>query len=232
MVSADGRPARRCGCGGRDDPCFRRQGRDIAPVCNVLSRFAVPLFIMLSAFGHGGEDQDISAPLGLFGRRMKRILPPFVLWSALYLVVEAMFGKPHARPLWDLVSGGAYIHLYFIIVLIQLEILYVPLYRAVRRAPNLTLAASAVITLVMQLVICGERMELWTLPERAALYADLCAIPAVLCRRAVDAPAGQAAVRGSLPGACRRVACLCRERGAGDMGRGALPGAGQPVPAA
>ena len=109
---------------------------DIAPVCNVLSRFAVPLFIMLSAFGHGGEDQDISAPLKLFGRRMKRILPPFVLWSALYLIVEAIFGKPHARPLWDLVSGGAYNHLYFIIVLIQLEILYVPLYRAVRRAPN------------------------------------------------------------------------------------------------
>lgn len=143
---------------------------DIAPVCNVLSRFAVPLFIMLSAFGHGGEDQDVSAPLGLFGRRMKRILPPFVLWSALYLIVEAIFGKPHARPLWDLVSGGAYIHLYFIIVLIQLEILYVPLYRAVRRAPNLTLAASAVITLAMQVLICGDWLALWSLPALPIPY--------------------------------------------------------------
>lgn len=143
---------------------------DIAPVCNVLSRFAVPLFIMLSAFGHGGEDQDVSAPLKLFGRRMKRILPPFVLWSALYLVVEAIFGKPHARPLWDLVSGGAYIHLYFIIVLIQLEILYVPLYRAVRRAPNLTLTASAVITLAMQVLICGDWLALWSLPALPIPY--------------------------------------------------------------
>ena len=111
----------------------------IAALCNVLARFAVPLFILLSGFGHGGDDQDISAPLKLFAKRMKRILPPFVLWSLIYLAVEAFFGKPHETPLWDLVSGGAYIHLYFIIVLIQLEILYVPLYRRCGARPNITL---------------------------------------------------------------------------------------------
>ena len=83
----------------------------IAALCNVLARFAVPLFILLSGFGHGGDDQDISAPLKLFAKRMKRILPPFVLWSLIYLAVEAFFGKPHETPLWDLVSGGAYLHL-------------------------------------------------------------------------------------------------------------------------
>ncbi len=142
----------------------------IAALCNVLARFAVPLFILLSGFGHGGDDQDISAPLKLFAKRMKRILPPFVLWSLIYLAVEAFFGKPHETPLWDLVSGGAYIHLYFIIVLIQLEILYVPLYRAVRRAPNITLAVSALVTLAMQVLICGDWLALWSLPALPIPY--------------------------------------------------------------
>lgn len=145
----------------------------VQTVCNQLARFAVPLFILLSGFGHGGENQDIDAPLRLFCRRMRRILPPFVLWSVVYLLVDAAFGKPHERPLWDLVSGGAYIHLYFIIVLIQLEILYVPLYRAVRRAPHATLAAAAVLTLAMQVLICGEFLSLWTLPPLPLPYTRL-----------------------------------------------------------
>lgn len=78
-----------------------------AQVCNQLARFAVPLFILLSAFGHGAPGQNLMQPVPLFLRRMKRILPPFWLWSALYLLVDALFGRPHAAPLWDLVSGGA-----------------------------------------------------------------------------------------------------------------------------
>ena len=139
-------------------------------VCNQLARFSVPLFILLSGFGHGDADRDLRAPLRLFGARMRRILPPYVLWSALYLAGEAVFGKPHEKPLWDLLTGGAYIHLYFIFVLVQFEVLYVPLYRAVQKAPNLTLAVSAAVTLGMQVLICGDWLALWTLPALPVPY--------------------------------------------------------------
>ena len=137
----------------------------IPVACNQLARFSVPLFILLSGFGHGGDDQDLSAPLNLFIRRMKRILPPYLCWSVLYLLIEAAFGAPHPRPVWDVLTGGAYMHLYFIFALVQFEILYVPLYRAVQKAPNLTLLLSAVITMSMQVLICGQMQGLWQLPQ-------------------------------------------------------------------
>lgn len=141
-------------------------------LCNVLSLFAVPLFILLSGFGHGGE-QDLSAPRRLFVRRMKRLLPPYILWSLLYLAVGALFGKPHPRPVWACLTGAAYMHLYFIFVLIQFEILYVPLYRAVRRAPRVTLLVSAVVTLGMQTLLCGQQLALWELPPLPMPYTKL-----------------------------------------------------------
>lgn len=144
-----------------------------AQVCNQLARFAVPLFILLSAFGHGAPGQNLMQPAPLFLRRMKRILPPFWLWSALYLSLDALFGRPHTAPLWDLVSGGAYMHLYFIVVLAQFELLYVPLYRAVERAPYQTLLLSGLITLVMQALLCGAQLGLCRLPALPVPYSSL-----------------------------------------------------------
>ena len=45
-----------------------------------------------------------------------------------------------------------------------------PLYRAVRRAPNITLAVSALVTLAMQVLICGDWLALWSLPALPIPY--------------------------------------------------------------
>lgn len=56
-------------------------------------------------------------------RRLSRVLPPYFLWSAAYLVLEALCGMPHAHPLFDLLTGGAYVHLYYIFILVQFVLL-------------------------------------------------------------------------------------------------------------
>lgn len=201
-----------------------------AQACNQLARFAVPLFILLSAFGHGAPGQNLAHPARRFLRRMKRILPPFWLWSALYLAVDTLFGRPHTAPLWDFLSGGAYMHLYFIVVLVQFELLYVPLYRAVECAPRQTLVLSALVTLSMQALLCGAQLGLFRLPALPVPYSSLF-VPYLLfytvglwLRRRDALPASR---RGG--GYCTAVDIKCRCRA---VYGAPLSNAGQPVAAA
>ena len=98
------------------------QTTDAELVWNQLSRFAVPMFLVLTGFGHAGAlTEGKFEPQGWTAvrRRLSRVLPPYFLWSAAYLVLEALCGTPHAHPLFDLLTGGAYVHLYYIFILVQ-----------------------------------------------------------------------------------------------------------------
>lgn len=90
------------------------QTTDAELVWNQLSRFAVPMFLVLTGFGHAGAlAEGKFEPQGWTAvrRRLSRVLPPYFLWSAAYLVLEALCGMPHKHPLFDLLTGGAYVHL-------------------------------------------------------------------------------------------------------------------------
>lgn len=113
------------------------QTTDAELVWNQLSRFAVPMFLVLTGFGHAGAlAEGKFEPQGWTAvrRRLSRVLPPYFLWSAAYLVLEALCGTPHKHPLFDLLTGGAYVHLYYIFILVQFVLLADFLRRTLRAA--------------------------------------------------------------------------------------------------
>ena len=101
--------------------------------CNQTARFAVPLFIMLSGYGHmySWLQHSGQSAVQTAKRRLQRVLPAYLVWSVLYLAVDAVFGKPHAHP-------------------ILLSELFC---RAVERHPAVTLLLSAGLTFGMEMVI-------------------------------------------------------------------------------
>ncbi len=115
---------------------------------NQLARFSVPLFLLLSGFGHGGASEE--SWTHALRRRLGRILPPYLLWSGIYLLVDAAFVRPHAAPLRDLLFGTAYMHLYYIPVLLQFLLLSPLLRRAAVRWPRGAPLLSAVLSLAAQ----------------------------------------------------------------------------------
>ena len=88
-------------------------------------------------------------------RRLKRVLPAYLVWSAAYLLLEAASGAPHAHPVRDILTGKAYMHLYYIPVLVQFIVLSGPLQRAARRFPRRTLVIAAAVSLAAQAVLCA-----------------------------------------------------------------------------
>ncbi len=86
-------------------------------------------------------------------RRLGRVLPPYLLWSGIYLLVDAAFGRPHAAPLRDLLFGTAYMHLYYIPVLMQFLLLSPLLRRAAARWPRGAPLLSAAVSLAAQALI-------------------------------------------------------------------------------
>lgn len=123
--------------------------------CNQTARFAVPLFVMLSGCGHMHSwlQHSGQSAVQTAKRRLKRVLPAYLVWSVLYLAVDAVFGKPHAHPIKNLLTGGSYVHLYYIFILVQLILLSELFCRAVERHPAVTLLLSAGLTLGMEIVL-------------------------------------------------------------------------------
>ena len=109
--------------------------------CNQTARFAVPLFIMLSGYGHMHSwlQHSGQSAVQTAKRRLKRVLPAYLVWSVLYLAVDAVFGKPHAHPIKNILTGGSYVHLYYIFILVQLILLSELFCCAVERHPAVTL---------------------------------------------------------------------------------------------
>lgn len=123
--------------------------------CNQAARFAVPLFIMLSGYGHMHSwlQHSGQSAVQTAKRRLQRVLPAYLVWSVLYLAVDAVFGKPHAHPIKNILTGGSYVHLYYIFILVQLILLSELFCRAVERHPAMTLLLSAGLTFGMEIVL-------------------------------------------------------------------------------
>jgi peptidoglycan/LPS O-acetylase OafA/YrhL len=103
-------------------------------VVDVFAHFAVPLFLLLSGIALGlryGAGALRFSARSFYARRLTKIIPPYVVFSLLYLVLFAVeYGPPAASwvPL-ALLSGSAYYHLWFVALLIQLYLLF-PLLRS------------------------------------------------------------------------------------------------------
>ena len=100
---------------------------------SIVSRFAVPIFFFLSAFGIFYQ-LDSSKPFNFsnfYRRRARAVLLPYILWSAFYLIHDSYFFD---FPLPDFYStceifacGLAKFHLYFLVILCNFYLL-IPLW--------------------------------------------------------------------------------------------------------
>ena len=126
-----------------------------ALLCNQASRFAVPLFFLLSGLSLGLGQRKVKLP-DFWLRRLRRVGLPYLLWTLFYFYWYHR-GPAFFRSLGDLGSallwGSADSHLWFIAVLLQLYLLYPLLRLCMDRLEGLTLAVSFLLSLFCTLVI-------------------------------------------------------------------------------
>ncbi|WEK54079.1 MAG: acyltransferase [Candidatus Cohnella colombiensis] len=119
---------------------------------NQLSRFAVPIFFLLSGlslfYNYHEKPFTVKAVKIFYTKRIAKILLPFVLFSLLYYAVVVYFRYGYTDLTqftshfftWDfvvkLLIGKTYAHLYFIFIIIQYYLLFPLLWFAIQRWPN------------------------------------------------------------------------------------------------
>ena len=137
---------------------LRVLGVSPALLCNQITRFAVPVFFMLSGLGLGLSKRPMKLP-DFWLRRLRKLAVPYVIWSLFYFLLDhrgdfallPQLGIPVFGNL--LLRGGAASHLWFLPVLLELYLLYPGLKWLMRRAPGWTLTASFLLTLFCTLAI-------------------------------------------------------------------------------
>lgn len=154
-------------------------------VWNQLMRYAVPLFIMLSGFLLFYVDQG-RAPVsyGQFIRvRFKKILLPYIIWTALYSLYASrhqLVGWLQQEPLTpflvylkQLATGTGYVHLYFVLISVQLYLLYPLLKRWMEHSGKSLMAVSFLVTLLSQTMIYLHQLHVLVLPSLWIPYVSL-----------------------------------------------------------
>ena len=123
---------------------------------NVMGRFGVPCFMMISFFIYWHQLYEKGRTWGeLLARRLKRLVPAFVCWSAFYFLVHrrvyAMYSNRigytalnqfgysifNWRTWWGLFLGQAEYHLYYLPLIMQF-LLCIPLLKLLWRKPAIS----------------------------------------------------------------------------------------------
>lgn len=137
---------------------FLLGGMNLAFILNQLSRFSVPMFILISGVSLGLSRSDL-AWQDFYKHRLLKIGLPYIFWSLLYTLCNhradlAGFLSGGAASLFLLLKsillGSAADHLYFIVVIMQLYALYPLLKKLVGTAPWESVLISFMLTYTVQ----------------------------------------------------------------------------------
>jgi len=113
------------------------------------ARWSVPLFVMLSGALLLRADAE-DDPIRFYRRRAARLLPPLVVWSAIYLLY-GHYSANNPRTLQDAVAyvlaGRPYFHLYFLYLIAGLYVI-APILRPLVALPDTRTLAIAVLVLL------------------------------------------------------------------------------------
>ena len=131
-------------------------GMNPAFLLNQLSRFAVPAFIALSGLSLGLGRARVST-LKFYAGRLLKLGVPYVIWFCVYLGYGAYKGTmtlPQGAGgyIKAFLTGSVAPHLYFVVVIFQLYLLYPLLKRCLSRNRALTLGVCLALSLWFQ---CG-----------------------------------------------------------------------------
>ncbi|RIX52629.1 acyltransferase [Paenibacillus nanensis] len=110
------------------DAAERTWTEGIVLFLNQAFRFAVPAFLFLSGLGLSLSDNSKLGYFAFLNKRLSKILLLYVLWSIVYHAVSYQSFVPLTF-LKELVTGGAYYHLYYMPLIILFYLLYPVLYR-------------------------------------------------------------------------------------------------------
>lgn len=127
-------------------------GMNVAFILNQITRFAVPLFIMLSGISLGLRTSSCSFR-DFLRKRLVKIGIPYVVWSAVYMLYNnhSDLSALNVRSvLTSILLGRAASHLYFIIIIFQLYLLFPALKRWVEASPCQSIAVSFIISYGIQ----------------------------------------------------------------------------------
>lgn len=143
---------------------------------NQLVRFAVPVFILISGLLltlSGYNFTGITGYLKFISKRINKIIIPYFIWSILYILFKM---RDDLSPIWSdpgnflletgrkLLYGSGHVHLYFIIIILQLYFLFPVLTYLMKRWSRAVLSFSFILTLIFQTGIYLQLMKIIIFP--------------------------------------------------------------------
>ncbi len=135
-------------------------------VLNVDSLWAVPCFLMLSAFANALSLSRTPDLTRYAKRRLQTAVVPYVIWSGVYMALNFALGTLHHLTLDHtaklLLTGTAEFHLYFFVLVIELYVLLPLLLPVFQRRPPLWAALLGAVAL--QAIIYG--LNKFVLPHK------------------------------------------------------------------
>jgi len=148
----------------------------IAYVGNQLTRFAVPMFIILSGFAlyysEIGKKDERYFPF--LKKRLSKVMIPYILWTIIYMlysyrhnlsaILESDFYNVLIK---NLLKGTTTAHLYFVVIIFQLYLIY-PIIKKwmVGKSDKILLGVSFLITLYFQTGIYVRRWDFTIIPTQ------------------------------------------------------------------
>ncbi|OPX88335.1 MAG: Acyltransferase family protein [Pelotomaculum sp. PtaB.Bin104] len=158
-------------------------------------RFSVPLFFIISGFlllNYDLENNNFSFKI-YFKKRISKIIIPYIFWTIFYTIYYMNNGILEIKNsimgvfaydvnfikilLINTLQGTAAPHLYFIVIILQLYILYPFLFLLVKRNEKSLLAISFVVSLYFQIADYLYSYGLLMLPEGGFKYYGLMFFP-------------------------------------------------------
>lgn len=109
---------------------------------SLASRVSVPLFVVLSGMLLAYTHRQVGPAREFWRQRLRRTLLPWLPWAVIYFVLTVLFSGMSANPSqdWGWWTGGAG-HLYFLILIPQLYLLYLVWPKTTRGAATAAVAA-------------------------------------------------------------------------------------------
>jgi len=157
----------------------------VAYLGNQITRYASPIFVVLSGLLlYHLEKRKTQSRYPLFlKKRVSKVAIPYVIWTVIYTT----FTSRHAISTWDnewwfsygkilldnIFTGKAFVHLYFVLIMMQFYILFPLLRRWMESHFRLILWGSFAVTLASVSAIYLHQLVIFTLPSLKVPYVAL-----------------------------------------------------------
>ena len=157
----------------------------VGAVANQFPRYGSPIFVMISGFilYHIELSRPSPAYAHFFKHRFLKVAIPYLIWTIIYSTYSMRgqildlssidFVFVLKTYLLNIAMGTGYVHLYFVLIMIQLYALFPLLKKCMERYTSTTLIFALLISSTFQIVIYIHRLNIITLPSIGIAYATL-----------------------------------------------------------